>query len=94
MKTSKLRSDAEAGNPPPVTSATMPHEIEHAVQRKLRSLNTAEFRSLVVRRISDGVCLEGIVEYEGDCPDIADIVKSVDGVQQVLNHLVSRRVPR
>jgi hypothetical protein len=45
---------------------------------------------LVIRRIPNGVCLEGVLESEGD-PDVSGVARSVAGVNEVLNHLVVRR---
>ena len=70
-----------------------PHQIEEDVQRKLLSYPELQFSSLVIRRIPDGVCLEGVLEVEKDCPDICRLAKSVSGVREVLNHLVIRKPP-
>ena len=70
-----------------------PHQIEEDVQRKLLSYPELQFSSLVIRRIPDGVCLEGVLEVEEDCPDIGRLARSVSGVREVLNHLVIRKPP-
>ena len=69
-------------------SAPSPHQIEQDVQRALLSQPRLHFASLVVRRIDNGVCLQGVVETDDDSPDVATIVQGVPGVGQVLNRLV------
>lgn len=63
-----------------------PHQIELDVQRALLAHPSLRFASLVVRRIDNGVCLQGVVDV--DSPDVCDIVQRVSGVGQVLNHLL------
>jgi len=65
-----------------------PHQIEQDVQRALLSQPRLRFASLVVRRIDNGVCLQGVVETDADSPDVCRIVQSVPGVEHVLNRLV------
>jgi hypothetical protein len=65
-----------------------PHGIEQAVRRRLLGEPQLKFSSLVIRRIRDGVCLEGVMLTDGDCPDVCSLAQSVRGVEQVLNHLV------
>jgi len=70
-----------------------PHRLEHAVQRRLLSHPELRFSSLVIRRIPNGVCLEGVVESSGDL-DVGNLARTVAGVDEVLNHLVVRRPAR
>lgn len=65
-----------------------PHQVEREVQRELMSHPGLHFSSLVVRRLDNGVCLQGVLEVEGDEPDVCSLAQRVAGVQQVLNHLV------
>ena len=44
----------------------------------------------MIRRIPNGVCLEGVLESETD-HDICNLARSVAGVDEVLNHLVVRQ---
>ncbi|MEX0703655.1 MAG: BON domain-containing protein [Planctomycetales bacterium] len=74
--------------------AERPHDLEHAVRRELLSQPGLRFSSLVVRRLPNGVCLEGVLEAEDDSPDIRSLVRRVAGVDQVLNHLVTYCPPR
>jgi hypothetical protein len=67
-----------------------PHRLEHAVQRRLLAHPELRFSSLVIRRIPNGVCLEGVVESSSDL-DVCNLAKTVAGVDEVLNHLVVRR---
>jgi osmotically-inducible protein OsmY len=72
-----------------------PHQVELDVQRELLAQPSLRFSSLVVRRISNGVCLQGVLETDADSADVCSIAQRVSGVQQVLNHLVvtGGRVP-
>lgn len=65
-----------------------PHAIETAVRRKLSCQEGVHFLELVVRRVSDGVCLEGVMQSEVGCPDIAEVVRGIAGVERVINHLL------
>jgi osmotically-inducible protein OsmY len=65
-----------------------PHQVELDVQRELLSQPRLHFSSLVVRRINNGVCLQGVLETDADSPDVCSIAQRVSGVSHVLNHLV------
>jgi hypothetical protein len=67
------------------------HDLEQAVRRELSAQPELCFSSLVIHRIPDGVCLEGVLEIEDDCPDVDRLVRRVAGVEHVLNHLVVKR---
>lgn len=67
-----------------------PHRLEQAVQRHLLSHPELRFSSLVIRRIPNGVCLEGVLETSANL-DVCNLARSVAGVNQVLNHLVVRQ---
>ncbi|HTI50591.1 MAG TPA: BON domain-containing protein [Planctomycetaceae bacterium] len=99
MRKSKPQNAAQEGgasNPPRFASQTLPtprqieqaHQIEQEVQRELRAHPTWHFASLVVRRIDDGVCLQGVLEADDELADVSRIAQRVDGVRQVLNRLV------
>ncbi len=68
-----------------------PHDVELGVRRQLLAQPRLQFNSLVVRRIDDGVCLEGIVETDADRDDVDRLAVTVAGVNRVLNRLVLRR---
>lgn len=70
------------------------HRVERDVTRRLLANPGLRFSSLVVRRIADGVCLEGVLEVDDDRPDVCSVVRQVAGVQNVLNHLVLRQAAR
>ena len=67
-----------------------PHRLEKAVQRRLLSETKLRFSSLVIRRIPNGVCLEGVLETNANL-DVCGLARSVAGVNEVLNHLVVRQ---
>jgi len=66
----------------------LPHQIEQEVRRALLSQPNLHFSSLVVRRIADGVCLQGILQTNSESPDVCSIAQRVAGVNCVLNHLL------
>src|SRR5271170_5061007 len=68
----------------------VPHRLEHAVQRHLLSHRELRFSTLVIRRIPNGVCLEGVLESTANL-DVCGLARSVAGVTEVLNHLVVRQ---
>jgi hypothetical protein len=67
-----------------------PHGLEQAVHRRLRAQPGLRIASLVIRRIPNGVCLEGVLESDAD-QDVCNLARSVAGVDEVLNHLVVRQ---
>lgn len=96
------RSDAalpavisEGGVPTPPRFASQalegsaPHQVEQDVQRALLAQPSLRFSSLVVRRIDNGVCLQGVLEAGDEAsPDVCHIARGVSGVRNVLNRLV------
>lgn len=92
--TRSLQALCEGGviNPPRFASDshddTRPHLVELDVQRALLAHPRLRFSSLVVRRIDNGVCLQGVLETDEDTPDVCSIAQRVAGVTQVLNRLV------
>jgi osmotically-inducible protein OsmY len=67
-----------------------PHRLEQAVQRHLLSHPKLRFSTLVIRRIPNGVCLQGVLEESVDL-DVCSLARSVAGVNEVLNRLVVRQ---
>src|SRR5260221_14437026 len=65
-----------------------PHQVEQDVRRALLSQPNLHFSSLVVRRIANGVCLQGVLQTDIDSPDVSSIAQRVSGVNCVLNHLL------
>ncbi len=94
MRKSKQKETSREGrgsSPPRFASeavavAPAPHQIELDVQRALLAHPGLRFASLVVRRIDNGVCLQGVVD--ADSPDVCHIAQRISGVRQVLNHLL------
>lgn len=83
--------DDEQLYPPRFASEALdrsPHWIEQEVQRELLSHPSLRFSSLVIRRLGNGVCLQGVLEEDADAPDVCTVAQRVAGVEQVLNHLV------
>lgn len=67
-----------------------PHWIERQVQHRLLSHPQLHFSSLVIRRIRNGVCLDGILEADDEAPDVTCLAQEVSGVDEVRNRLVVR----
>jgi len=70
------------------------HHIECDVRRRLMTHPSLSFTSLVIRRIRDGVCLQGVLETPADPDEIRRLATQVDGVDRVLNRLVQHRPPK
>ena len=69
---------------------SLAHVIELAVQRELLARKKWSFHSLVVHRMRDGICLQGVVQggKDTDTGEICDLAREVAGVTNVINHLV------
>lgn len=67
-----------------------PHRLEQDVRNRLMAEPSLNFTSLVVRRVRDGLCLEGVLEAD-DSDDVSALVRRVCGATPVLNHLVVHR---
>jgi osmotically-inducible protein OsmY len=68
----------------------LPHETELQVRRHLLGQSELTFSSLIVRRMNNGVCLQGVVESSDDHPDFARLVREVAAVERVISQLVVR----
>jgi len=86
----RFASDALGGR----TTLTLvdAHRVEQDVQRALHAVPGAHFGSLVVRRLPDGVCLQGNVEFDLQACDLSEVARGVTGVDTVVNHIVDRSV--
>lgn len=65
-----------------------PHQLELDVRRALLSEEGLDIASLVVRRLNNGVCLEGVIRVNSDDVDVCKAVRRLAGVGEVVNHLV------
>lgn len=73
-----------------------PHRLEQDIRNRLMEEPSLNFTSLVVRRVRDGLCLEGVLEAD-DSDDVSTLVDRICGATPVLNHLVvhrTRELPR
>ena len=68
-----------------------PHRFEQDVRNRLMSEPNLNFTSLVVRRINNGVCLEGVLETDDDSTHVERLVRLIADVPNVRNCLVLRR---
>jgi hypothetical protein len=75
--------------PPPHANNSDPvNQLAADVRRALLSENGLDIASLVVRRVPNGVCLEGVIRVNGDDVDVCRAVRKLEGVGEVMNHLV------
>ncbi len=68
--------------------SSQPHSIESGVRRELLANPGFSVSSLVVRRIPNGVCLEGVVHVHDKKADVGSVARQVMGVKEVQNHLL------
>ncbi|HQX53324.1 MAG TPA: hypothetical protein PLY87_21815 [Planctomycetaceae bacterium] len=64
------------------------HQLEADVRRALNEAEGLEIHSLVVRRLPNGICLEGVIRVSGDDFDVCGAVRDIEGVGEVVNHLL------
>lgn len=64
--------------------------VEANIRRQLLAEEGLTFSSLVVRRVADGICLEGVLEVDADNVDVAAAALRIIGDEPVQNHLVVR----
>ncbi len=69
------------------------HEFERDIQRRLLETPGLNFSSLVVRRIDDGICVQGVLELSGPHLDLGKVVRDVSGVENVINQVLVRNCP-
>jgi hypothetical protein len=69
------------------------HDYERDIQRKLMDVPGLHFSSLVVRRLDNGVCIQGVLESSGPHLDVARLVRDLAGVENVLDQVVVRDCP-
>ncbi len=74
--------------PRPAGVRTSVHQLEADVRRALLSSEGLDIASLVVRRLPNGVCLEGVINVNSDDVDVCKAVRQLSGVGEVVNHLV------
>lgn len=73
-----------------------PHGVEKDVQRELLAEPQLHFSSLVIHRVPNGVCIEGVVAADADSPDISRVARRVAGVETVIDRVLitqSRPLP-
>lgn len=66
-------------------------DVEQELRQALINLPEVTFSSVSVQRIADGVCLQGLLEYDEVAPDVSALARRVAGVENVLNQLVTRQ---
>ena len=74
------------GAAPAVPSSAQ--QLESAVRRALNDSDGLDIGSLVVRRIPNGICLEGVIRVSSDDFDVCSGVREIEVVGEVVNNLV------
>jgi hypothetical protein len=64
------------------------HNLEREVHRRLQAEPGIDIKSLVVRRIPAGVCLEGRIETQDRDVDLRRLMAGIPGLNEIVNHLV------
>lgn len=64
------------------------HDIESGVRRRLLAATGVSVSSLVVRRVPNGVCLQGVIRYDDDSFDVSRAIRELPGVREVVNQMV------
>jgi hypothetical protein len=67
------------------------HPVEYEVLRKLQAQPQLKISSLVIRRIPDGICLQGVIESDPEQVNLPKLLAEIEGVEQVVNQLVPCR---
>ena len=89
--TTELPGEAHSGSDADGSGGhELPHVTELQVRQHLLDQNDLTFSSLVVRRMNNGVCLQGVVESCDDEPDFARLVREVAAVEKVVSQIVVR----
>lgn len=78
----------------PAPPQELPHQTERQVHQHLTGQVDLSFSSLVVRRMDNGLCLQGVVEFRDNAPDFEELVREVATVDHVISQLVLRPRPR
>lgn len=69
-------------------SSAVSHNVETEVRRELLATQGVTVSSLVVRRLENGVCLQGVLRFDDAEFDICESVRKVPGISKILNHMV------
>jgi hypothetical protein len=85
-------SDSTVAVIEPQFCQTPPHQVESEVRRALIARPELHFKSLVVRRLRNGVCLEGVLEADVSAPDVDELAREVAGVECVINRLLVHKL--
>lgn len=99
MKKKSLAPRPVPTQPAPVERSTSlefdsPHSLECTIQHALAIDSDVSLSSVVIHRTKNGVCLEGVLEFDDECPDICNRIKALTGVEEVINHLMmKKRIP-
>lgn len=87
MPTATLTA-ATTTSKPSVGDLDAAHHLEREVHRRLQAELGIDIKSLVVRRIPAGVCLEGRIETQDRDVDLRRLMAGIPGLNEIVNHLV------
>lgn len=68
--------------------------VEEEICAALQGYPGLSFSSLVVRRLPNGICLEGVLEVEDSMPDVVNLVQEICGPTPVMNRLIVNHLRR
>ena len=69
------------------------HPLEYEVIRKLRAHPSIKISSLVVRRVPEGICLQGMLETSPHDPEVKAFLQEIEELATVVNRLVCCHEP-
>ncbi len=67
------------------------HPLEYEVLRRIQSHPELRIASLVIRRVPQGVCLQGVIESDPEHVNFQQLLSKIEGVEHVINQLVPCR---
>lgn len=79
-------TEVTLSSPPAISRST--NQLETDVRQALNAADGLDVGSLVVRRLPDGICLEGVIRVSSDDFDVCSAVREIEGVGEVVNNLV------
>ncbi|MBC7968391.1 MAG: hypothetical protein H7Z17_21000 [Fuerstia sp.] len=64
------------------------HQLESDVRRALNAAAGVDIGLIVVRKLPNGICLEGVIHVSSDDFDVCSLVREIEGVGEIVNNLV------
>ena len=64
------------------------HQLEADIRYALNAVIGLDIGSLMIRRMPNGICLEGVIRVSSDAFDVCSLIREIEGVGEVVDHLV------